>query len=332
MHDKGCLPPNRPLKRGGLGGANFCAFLHNPASAIFAAMTYVATDSPPRAPAQDQAPAHAHAPQPRARRVRHDGWTDTKRAAFLDALGHSGALKDAAAAVGMSRMSVWRLRVRDADFDSACHARQREGVMLLREIAQARARQGVACPIFDANGTQVGAHVRLDCGMLMFLLTRYDMDVIGPPRDPYAAGHASPARKRIMPQSERELRAILAARRVEQAAHIMDEIEDRLDVGDFADLYGTPDETLGTKASNDRNVQTIVPDIVQDDADSSDARPDTAAPPKVTYPLNFSDAVEESDAHGGQNSNKDKTEPIDVRLAHVWPSALKINQSKFKKL
>ena len=179
----------------------------------------------------------------RPRRQRRDGWTVTRRAAFLDALGHSGSFKDAAEQVGISRMSVWRLRVEDPGFDAACKARQREGVMLLRDIAHARARQGLARPIFDAHGTQVGTHVRLDCTMLMFLLTRYDMEIAAPPRGPKNFCPAPPP-KRAMPHSERTLRAILAARHREQAAHIMDEIEERLDALDIADLYGTPDVEL----------------------------------------------------------------------------------------
>ena len=303
-----------------------CAFLHNIAKIILAAMTYIAADSPLQTGTR-AVPQTPPTPTPlRARRVRHDGWTDAKRAAFLDALGHSGALKEAAALVGMSRMSVWRLRVRDAEFDAACHARQREGVLLLREIAQARARQGLARPIFDASGTQVGTHVRLDCAMLMFLLTRYDMEVIGPPRDAYASPDPADARKRIMPQSERELRAILAARRVEQAARIMDEIEDRLDADDFADLYSTPDieltrdrdrarakvgEVQDEEAKQSPHVQSVQSgcpaQAAQPAQPAQPAQSDRPAlpAPKVTYPLNLNaDAGQQPIPRGEQDDRR----------------------------
>ena len=292
-----------------------CAFLHNIAKVILAAMTCIAADSPLQT--GTQAVPQTPPPTPlRARRVRHDGWTDAKRTAFLDALGHSGALKEAAALVGMSRMSVWRLRVRDAEFDAACHARQREGVLLLREIAQARARQGLARPIFDAHGTQVGTHVRLDCTMLMFLLTRYDMEIVGPPRDAYAGPGPADTRKRIMPQSERELRAILAARRVEQAAHIMDEIEDRLDADDFADLYSTPDIELTrdrdraqAKAGEVRNEEAKQSPHVQSVQSCCPAQPAQsdrpALPaPKVTYPLNLNADAGRQPITGGEQGDR----------------------------
>ncbi|WP_337828507.1 hypothetical protein [Pseudonocardia sp. TMWB2A] len=211
----------------------------------FDLMTLNSPDSPrPDSPGHDSPGPEAALFAPlRPRRQRRDGWTATRRAAFLDALGHSGSFKDAAEQVGISRMSVWRLRVEDPGFDAACKARQREGVMLLRDIAHARARQGLARPIFDAHGTQVGTHLRLDCTMLMFLLTRYDMEIAAPPRGPKNICPAPPP-KRAMPHSERTLRTMLAARHREQAAHIMDEIEERLDALDIADLYGTPDVEL----------------------------------------------------------------------------------------
>ena len=238
----------------------FSAFLQPCVFVNFDLMTRNSPDSPyPNSPNPDS-PGH-DSPGPEAalfaplrpRRQRRDGWTATRRATFLDALGHSGSFKDAAEQVGISRMSVWRLRVEDPGFDAACKARQREGVMLLRDIAHARARQGLARPIFDAHGTQVGTHVRLDCTMLMFLLTRYDMEIAAPPRGPKNICPAPPP-KRAMPHSERTLRAILAARHREQAAHIMDEIEERLDALDIADLYGTPDVELprARAAANER--------------------------------------------------------------------------------
>jgi hypothetical protein len=47
-----------------------------------------------------------------ARSIRHDGWTEERKAAFVAALEHGGTIAAAAASVGMSRRSAYRLRAR----------------------------------------------------------------------------------------------------------------------------------------------------------------------------------------------------------------------------
>ncbi len=54
-------------------------------------------------------PAFAPAPT----RARRDGWTPARQAQFIGALAETGSVAAAAARVGMSRESAWRLRARD---------------------------------------------------------------------------------------------------------------------------------------------------------------------------------------------------------------------------
>lgn len=49
-------------------------------------------------------------PPPPARRIRRDGWNEARIAAFVDALRAGGSIAGAAASVGMSRNSAYRLR------------------------------------------------------------------------------------------------------------------------------------------------------------------------------------------------------------------------------
>ena len=46
-------------------------------------------------------------------RTRCDGWTPARQAQFIGALAETGSVAAAAARVGMSRESAWRLRARD---------------------------------------------------------------------------------------------------------------------------------------------------------------------------------------------------------------------------
>jgi len=48
-----------------------------------------------------------------ARKTRRDGWTATRQLGFLDALVGTRSVTRAAASVGMSRESAYRLRARD---------------------------------------------------------------------------------------------------------------------------------------------------------------------------------------------------------------------------
>ena len=61
-----------------------------------------------------------------ARNSRRDGWTETRRAAFLAALAAECDVGRACARVGLTREGAYRLRKRDAAFARAWAASQRE--------------------------------------------------------------------------------------------------------------------------------------------------------------------------------------------------------------
>lgn len=66
-------------------------------------------------------PPHNLAPRPR-----RDGWTPARRQAFLDLLRSGLDVRRAAAQVGLSRCSVYKLRARDEGFAAAWDAALRE--------------------------------------------------------------------------------------------------------------------------------------------------------------------------------------------------------------
>jgi hypothetical protein len=75
------------------------------------------TDSPKRWPAYVRVPRFLPVPL----RVRADGWTAERQARFIGLLAETGSAASAAAAVGMSRMTAYRLR-RRAGAASFAHA------------------------------------------------------------------------------------------------------------------------------------------------------------------------------------------------------------------
>jgi hypothetical protein len=77
-------------------------------------------------------------------RARHDGWTPQKQIEFVEALADTGIVRAAAARVGMSEHSVYRLR-RRADaraFDRACDGALRIGARRLVSVGYERAIEG----------------------------------------------------------------------------------------------------------------------------------------------------------------------------------------------
>ena len=53
------------------------------------------------------------------RTVRRDGWTELRRAAFIERLTATASVRHACAAVGLSRQSAYRLQARHAAFAAA---------------------------------------------------------------------------------------------------------------------------------------------------------------------------------------------------------------------
>ena len=104
-------------------------------------------------------------------RVRHDGWTVEKQYAFIQALAENGIVEEACRRVGMSRTSADNLRRRPcgAPFRRAWEAALDYSLYRIEEEVFARARRGVARPIFY-KGEQVGEYRHFDERLTMFLL------------------------------------------------------------------------------------------------------------------------------------------------------------------
>ena len=105
--------------------------------------------------------------------VRHrgDGWTVEKQYLFIQALAETGVVEEACRRVGMSRTSADKLRHRPegAPFRRAWEVAIDYSLYRIEEEAFARARRGVARPIFH-KGEQVGEYRHYDERLTMFLL------------------------------------------------------------------------------------------------------------------------------------------------------------------
>ena len=104
-------------------------------------------------------------------RARRDGWTVEKQFAFIQALAETGVVEEACRQVGMSRTSADNLRARPCGvpFRRAWEAALDYSLNLVEEGVFARARKGVARPIFY-KGEQVGEYRHFDERLTMFLL------------------------------------------------------------------------------------------------------------------------------------------------------------------
>lgn len=78
-------------------------------------------------------------------RTRHDGWTADRQRQFLQVLSVTGTVDAAARAVGMSRVSAYKLRQRPGaeSFASAWDRALAEGRAMLCDAAMERALHGV---------------------------------------------------------------------------------------------------------------------------------------------------------------------------------------------
>jgi hypothetical protein len=109
---------------------------------------------------------------PVRRRPRYDGWTEEKQRRFIEVLADTGLVSAAAAAVGMSRESAYRLR-RSADgaaFARAWDAARAHAGALVEDIAFERAFEGVEHNVYDENGEVVCTKRVYNDRLLMFLL------------------------------------------------------------------------------------------------------------------------------------------------------------------
>ena len=129
--------------------------------------------NPHRTPPASAEPEDFRGPEfePARPRLRHDGWTATRQAEFIQALAESACVADACRAVGMSERSAYALRARaDAiSFRNAWDTALDYGVRRLSDAVLSRAINGVAVPVFF-QGEQVGEKRYYDERLAMFLL------------------------------------------------------------------------------------------------------------------------------------------------------------------
>ncbi len=79
------------------------------------------------------------------RACRHDGWTEARRARFLEALAATANVRLACAAVGLSRQAAYTLQRRDPEFAAAwraalCKARDEATRTFLEKLPEALLR------------------------------------------------------------------------------------------------------------------------------------------------------------------------------------------------
>jgi hypothetical protein len=112
-------------------------------------------------------------PVPRAQR--EDGWTPEKQVAFITALAECGCIAEACKAVGMARVSAYRLRADPcaAGFRTAWENALDYAVRRIADNAFSRALHGVSWPVFY-QGEQIGERIRHDERLVMFLLRTRD--------------------------------------------------------------------------------------------------------------------------------------------------------------
>src|SRR3546814_14281469 len=103
-------------------------------------------------------------------RPRRDGWTADKQIAYVEALAACGCVEEACGAVGVSRMSAYRLRAR-ADAQSFRYAWDfalDHAIGRLGDAVLSRAINGVARPVFY-QGEQIGERRHYDERLAMWL-------------------------------------------------------------------------------------------------------------------------------------------------------------------
>ncbi|WP_338446181.1 hypothetical protein V5F89_13680 [Pelagerythrobacter marensis] len=112
----------------------------------------------------------AFTPVPRKCR-RHDGWTDERQRAFIEALADTGSVEAACRAVNMSTVGAYHLRRQPGadSFRKAWEAALRLGVQKIEDVAMDRALNGVEVPVYS-YGKLVGTRRAYNDRLLMFML------------------------------------------------------------------------------------------------------------------------------------------------------------------
>ncbi|QTD55486.1 hypothetical protein [Parasphingorhabdus cellanae] len=112
-------------------------------------------------------------------RARHDGWTPVRQAEFIGFLAETRCVKQAAAAVGMSRESAYRLRRKRgaedfaAVWDEILGAPKTQKAKVTLETLLRRVRIGRYRPMMRA-GRYVGTQKKADNSALLSAIARLD--------------------------------------------------------------------------------------------------------------------------------------------------------------
>lgn len=109
-------------------------------------------------------------PVPR-RNERHDGWTEERQRAFIEALADTGSVAAACKAVDMSTVGAYHLRRQKGaeSFRAAWQKALDLGVEKIEDVAMDRALNGVDEPLYS-YGKLVGTRKRYNDRLLMFML------------------------------------------------------------------------------------------------------------------------------------------------------------------
>jgi hypothetical protein len=109
------------------------------------------------------------------RTPRHDGITPERQEEFLVVLAATGSITEAAAAIGISRTALYKLRANPAAeaFRERWAEALREATAVLAGEAFERALHGKSEPVWY-KGEQIGERVRHNDRLLMFLLRSHD--------------------------------------------------------------------------------------------------------------------------------------------------------------
>lgn len=102
---------------------------------------------------------------------RHDGWTDERQRAFIEALADTGSVDAACRAVDMSQGGVYYLRRQPGaeSFRKAWEKALELGVQRIEDVAMDRALNGVEVPVYS-YGKLVGTRTAYNDRLLMFML------------------------------------------------------------------------------------------------------------------------------------------------------------------
>ena len=112
------------------------------------------------------------------RTPRHDGVTPEREKEFLETLAATASITEAAAAIGISRAALYRMRKHDPAFAERWSEALRDATAVLADEAFERAAKGVSDPVWY-KGEQIGERVRYSERMIMFLLRSHDPETYG---------------------------------------------------------------------------------------------------------------------------------------------------------